>query len=461
MQADRYQEGFIVPANHLSAPTILPLQLHPAREALYHELHARPFPVIASPVRISHLALLLTDEDRERDFQHLRNLCSRYGVNPPADHESSFHQRFGEFEVRWERHLEFVTYTFLRPGSNSLPFSHPTLSMLPSDWLQEIPGQLVVALHLEVVSPEAEPLDRETLAECFEGQRLVSGRLLEGAATLWSAFRLHGDGAGRILLQNHGLNDNQTGRLILRVLELETYRLMALLGAQPARDLAPELGRLDQRLADMITHLSDTEGLEEERQLLRQLTTMAAQIERYRANTMSRFAATQAYYQLVMKRLEELKELDAGPNFTLAAFFSRRLTPAASTCESVGSRLEDLARRIERAGDLIRTRVDLKLEEQNRGLLASMNRRSKVQLRMQETVEGLSIAAISYYGISLIRYLLGALEPLGIDINKDVGTALAVPLVIGTVWWLTRRIKRIILQDEQTELAAQEPTEPR
>lgn len=430
----------------MTTTTALPLHKHPARASLYQELHARPFPVIGSPVRVSHLALMLSEQGREKDFDHLCNLCSRYGVNPPAANANSFYQRLGELEVRWERHLEFVTYTFVRPGRNTQPFSSTALSLLPQDWLEAVPGELVVALHLDVASPEDEPFDRESLADCFEGQRLVSGRLMEGAATLWSAFRMHGDGCGRILLHNHGLNANQTGRLILRVLELETYRLMALMGAQPARELSPVLRKLDMQLAEIITQLSTTEGLDEERELLGQLTTMAAQIERHRADTNSRFSATQAYYQLVMKRLEELKEIQRGPSFTLSAFFGRRLTPAAKTCDAVSQRLEDLARRIERAGDLIRTRVDLKLEEQNRRLLASMNRRSRLQLRMQETVEGLSIAAISYYGISLLRYLLGALEPLGVPLNKDLATAVAVPFVIGGVWWVTHRIKKFIVE---------------
>ncbi len=430
----------------LATPAHLPARAHPLREQLYQELHARPFPVIASPVRVSHLVLSLSEETHQADFEHLCALCERYGANPPAVADNSYYRRLGSFEVRWERHFEFVTYTFVWPGRNELLFAETALSLLPQDWVQAVPGELIAALHLEVLGPNDAVYDREALASYFEGQRLVSGRLMEGEATLWSAFRLHGDGCGRILLHNHSLNPNQTGRLILRVLELETYRLMALLGVSPARMLAPQVSHLDGQLAEIIARLSETEGLDEERQLLNQLTRMAAQIERYRADTIARFSATQAYYQLVMKRLEELKERHSGPSFTLTAFFTRRLTPAANTCNSVSQRLEDLARRIERAGDLIRTRVDLKLEEQNRRLLASMNRRSRLQLRMQETVEGLSIAAISYYGVSLLRYLLGALEPLGWPVNKDLATALLVPVVVGSVWWVTHRIKRFILE---------------
>lgn len=443
----------------ISSPNRLVLpKLHPARETLYHELHARPFPVIGSPVRVSHLALLLDEEDKQADFDHLCELCHRYGVSPPSSRENSFYQQLGDLKVRWERHQEFVTYTFIRPDKSAIAFSQSALSLLPADWLENIPGQLVVGLHLEVLSFEDKSLEREELAACFEGQRLVSGRLMEGAATLWSAFRLHGDGCGRILLHNHELNENQTGRLILRVLELETYRLMASLGARPARELAPSLRKLDQQLANIITRLSMTEGLEDERKLLNELTIMAAKIERHSADTISRFAATQAYYQLVMRRLDELKERESVPNFTLKAFFVRRLTPAANTCESTSRRLEDLAARIERAGDLIRTRVDIKLEEQNRRLLASMNRRSRLQLRMQETVEGLSIAAISYYGVSLLGYLFGALEPLGLPVNVNIAKAVAVPLVVGSVWWVTRRIKKFIVEASDPEREGQRST---
>lgn len=172
---------------------------------------------------------------------------------------------------------------------------------------------------------------------------------------------------------------------------------------------------------------------------------MAARVEQYRAQTNSRFAATRAYYGMVQQRLKELDEITSGNQFTLADFLSRRLTPAVNTCEAVGVRLEDVAKRIERAGDLIRTRVDLNLESQNRDLLDSMDRRSKLQLRLQETVEGLSIAAISYYAVNLLRLLFNAVPDNIPGFDANIATAVSIPLVVGGVWWLTRRIKKMIL----------------
>jgi len=334
----------------------------------------------------------------------------------------------------------------MRQGASDVPFSDTALTLLPRDWLSQLSGSLVVALHLELPDDNDHQWKR-ALAGSFEGHRLISAELMASSATLWSAFRLHGDGFGRILLRIKDLSPNQTGRLVQRVLELETYRLMALLSASQARELAPKLADLDMELSGVITELSEANELKEERHLLRRLTSMAALIERHRAETTNRFAATKAYYQIVLKRLEELDESHDGKNFTLMDFLGRRLTPAVNTCDAMSLRLEDLARRIERAGDLIRTRVDLKLEEQNRSLLASMDRRSHLQLRLQETVEGLSIAAISYYGVSLLNYLFIAVEPVLPWLQAPWATAASVPLVVLSVWLITRRIKRMIIRE--------------
>ena len=419
--------------------------IHPGRNDLYNELHARPLPVIESCARISHIALLVDEQQQLDDFHHLQQLCRHYQVTPPDHAVSSFSAVLGDLELRWERHLEFIAYTFLRHGVNESPFTHSAWSLLPQAWVEGLCGQLVVALHLELTTDGTEHWSKEQLVECFQGQRTLRATLAQGAGTLVSAFRLHDDGFGRIVLQTEGLRASQQGRLVQRVLELETYRLKAMLSARMARDLAPVLSGMDRDLATLITQLTRAEHLSKERALLDELTQMAARVEQYRAQTNSRFAATRAYYGMVQQRLKELDEITSGNQFTLADFLSRRLTPAVNTCEAVGVRLEDVAKRIERAGDLIRTRVDLNLESQNRDLLDSMDRRSKLQLRLQETVEGLSIAAISYYAVNLLRLLFNAVPEYVPGFDANIATAVSIPLVVGAVWWVTRRIKKMII----------------
>lgn len=429
----------------LSTESILPFKVHPKRDELYNELHARPFPVVQTPARVSRLAILIPEEERTRESAHLQNLCQRYGVNMPAEDSSFYQADFGSFQFRCGRHMEFVTYTFIRPGVGERPFESTALELIPQDWLQQMPGEVVAAFHVEMLDDAQPELSREQLKTCFEGQRLVYGHLMEGDASVWSAFRLHGDGFGRFLVHNHGLNNNQTGRLLQRLLELETYRLMALLALPDARKLGPELQQVDRKLASIIASATEIKGHADERKMLTELSQLAANVERWRTDTNYRFSAMRAYYSLVMKRMDELKELQVENYFTIGSFLERRLTPAYHTCESVSERLEDLARRIERAGDLLQTRVDLTIEAQNQSLLASMDRRGRLQMRLQETVEGLSIAAISYYLVSLVKIVLNALYSAGFAVNKDLATGISVPIVVAFVWWVTHRIKKVIM----------------
>lgn len=429
----------------------LPFRVHPRREELYNELHARPFPVVQTPARVSRLAVLIPEEDRAREFAHLQNLCQRYGVNMPAENCSFYQADFGSFLFRCGRHMEFVTYTFIRPDSGDQPFSSTALELIPQDWLRQLPGEVVAAFHIEMLDASQPALHREQLKTCFEGQRLVSGSLMDGDATVWSAFRLHGDGFGRFLLHNHGLNNNQAGRLLQRLVEMETYRLMALLALPEARRLGPSLQDMDRKLAGIIASAADMKDHADERKMLTDLSQLAAQVERWRTNTNYRFSAMRAYYSLVMKRMDELREQQVENYFTVGSFLERRLTPAYNTCESISQRLEDLARRIERAGDLLQTRVDLTIEAQNQRLLSSMNRRGRLQMRLQETVEGLSIAAISYYMVSLMKILIGAAYSAGLPINKDLVTGISVPVVIALVWWLTHRVKKAIVKATDSE----------
>jgi uncharacterized membrane-anchored protein len=108
--------------------------------------------------------------------------------------------------------------------------------------------------------------------------------------------------------------------------------------------------------------------------------------------------------------------------------------------------MDDLSKRIERASELLRTRISLTLQDQNRDLLATMNRRSRLQFRLQETVEGLSVVAISYYLVGLVKYLLDGLPLNNLGISKGSVLALIVPLVVVCVLVLTRQIKRRLIK---------------
>ncbi len=423
------------------------LDIHPLRDSLYAELHSRPFHVIPSPSRVTYLAVLCDSKTRAEQFDHFQQLFELMDETPPDEDNVCIEADFGNLRVRREKHLEFTSYTFVNLDVERCrdPFDCTGLTPVPKDWLRAIPGTVVAAFHVSIEDAREQPEPELPIVKSFfEKMRLVGSSPQDGDARVWTTFQLHSDGFGRFLIYNKSMSDSQLGRLTQRVIEIETYRLMALLALPLAREYNPQLSEMDLRLADTTSGLARNDDLDE-RDLLGKLTDMAAWVEAVRAKTTFRFSATRAYHELVLNRLSELREDEVSGHLTITEFMTRRLTPAVRTCESISERLENLSRRIDRVSDMMRTRVELSIQGQNQDLLASMDRRSKIQLMMQHTVEGLSVAAISYYMVGLLKYLIEALYNSGVNIDKSLTVGISVPVVILVVWFATRKIHKRFL----------------
>lgn len=426
-----------------------PLQLagqeHPLRSTVLAEVHARPYESLQGPLRLSHVALVTGPDGAlvEAEHQQLVALCELHGVQPPAPEASHFSRDLGPFRLRWERHQEFSTYTFFCPGVESVLFGQPAISLLPSDWLVNLPGELLVATHLVLVPQGGEPRGLNALEDCFVAESLAGSEVARGAARAFTDYRLHADGFSRILVEDQGLAPRQAGRLVQRLLEVETYRLMALLAFPLARQIGPEMARLEQALEGLTGQLIESRKLDDDQQLLQTLSELAARVEQLMAQSSFRLSAAQAYDQLIQQRIERLREQRIHDLQTMGNFLERRLAPAMRTCASVAQRQEALARRVSRTANLLRTRVDVALEAQNRDLLSAMNQRTQLQLRLQETVEGLSVVVLSYYAIGLLGYMGRGAQAAGWwGASLELGLGLAVPVVVGTLWVAMRGLRR-------------------
>jgi uncharacterized membrane-anchored protein len=438
----------------------LPFPDHPLREAVTAELHARTFDPIQAPARVAHLAYLCGERGSGRQTRYLAKLLSHYGVPVPADPTQQFTADLGGLRLRWERHTEFVTYTFTRHGVFSEPFGQTLLDELPQVWLRNLPGEVVTAVLLALESTEMPERSLDELVALFDGNPVIGSGVAGGAGRAWSDLRIHDDGYGHILLRDVSLSEGQAGRLVKRVLEINAYRAMALLGLPAARDAAPLLTDAEQRLAGVAARMAAAQGPVAgdqqsstaeadgpERALLAELTTLAAEIESVAADTATRFDASEAYYQVVRQRLEQLREERIPGLQTLTEFLDARLAPAVATCTATGERQQALADRAGRLTGLLRARVEVALQEQNRTLLDSMDRRARLQLRLQETVEGLSVVAISYYGVGLIGYLVRGFESSGWPLDPSLAIGIAVPLVVGAAWFALNRTRRRLRRD--------------
>jgi uncharacterized membrane-anchored protein len=405
------------------------------RGALTLEMHARRFPPLRIPAQILQIVVLIRHEESENPERHMAEMPGGAAPAPGA----RYHQcRMGNVDLVWERHTEFCTYTLLAAGKTDPLFSQDLFGSVDGAWLQAIPGEIIRASH--VVFTREEPGSGAEPPDCgFAEDSLVCCDIAGGAARMYSDFKLHAEGNGRLLIVDRGLMGIEPGQLLRRLLELGNYRKMALLGLPVAQAGMSQLEDLEARLADLTTAVANAETDPEG--LLVELTGLSAEIARLSSETRFRMSASGAYGQLVDERLSALSVEPVRGYLSLADFTERRLHPALRTCASFSSRLTDLAARAEWASALMRTRVETALTAQNRDLLASMDRRASIQLRLQETVEGLSVVAISYYVVGLLGYAAKPMLEVS-QINPAWFNTSAVLVALSGTWAILRLMRR-------------------
>lgn len=418
---------------------------HPQRIALHNEVHARPYEQLTGPLMLSHLALLTTEGEASRE--HLLGLLRARHLPLPAADASYLSLDIGGVQLRWEKHTEFQTYTFWRPlRQASLSFDALAVDDVPADWLASLPGQWLVGLHV-LVTPADEAAADELARTLLDGSSLVGSAVADAQASVYTDFRLDAAGFGRQLVCAGAINPRRLGRIVQRLLEIETYRMMALLGLPVAREVAATLHDAERDLADVAGAIRSAER-QQEPELLRQLTQLAGRVESLYAHTHARFSASSAYFELVQRRIGELREVRHGGLQMVGEFMDRRLAPAMQTCAWAARRQQALSERISRISNLLRTRVEIEQQQSSQGLLDAMNRRQKAQLLLQSAVEGLSVAAVTYYGAGLVGYLAKGAKAAGVPVAPDVAVALCIPLIAAAVWWGIRRLHRQVRFDE-------------
>jgi uncharacterized membrane-anchored protein len=402
------------------------------------------------PALIVYVAVLNAGVSREQEWAHLRLLPGHADLSLESLQGNFLRLRCDHFTVKWERHTEFTRYSIVQslPENADLGADGPALAphvATGTEWLRGLPGQTIGAIHLGMLQADLADPDLMAKAQAWLGEGTVlasrMGNTTEGLphSCILTHFRIGADGFERMLvLAPDGTTEARAGRISQRLLELETYRLMALRGLPVAKNLSAMLSAAETQLAD-ITGLLESKG-ETDQALLDLLVSLAARIERATAEHGFRFSATRAYDTLVSQRLAELRERPISGTQTLGEFMQRRLSPAMATVQATEKRLASLAERVSRSSALLRTRVDIATEAQNQVLLEKLTKGQALQLRLQSTVEGLSIAAISYYVVSLLLYGAKALHAAGMPIQPEVAVGVLVPLVLWGVWRTTRKI---------------------
>jgi uncharacterized membrane-anchored protein len=415
---------------------------HELRLLLNNELHGRPGLPVTAPSRITHLAFTIEPSDGD-PLEHVTKLCDALGVRPPAQDAPHHSVEIEGGQIKYERHGEFYRIGVVASGRED---KGEAIAILPFGWIDGLPGKRLVAIHTHILEQAAAVPGPEELRRYFGHDDLAGSLVSSGLASVWTDFRIADDGHTRILLQDHGLSPIRLGRVARRLHEIETYRMMALLALPLAQNLQRELGPLERSLSETVTGMMPEAKGEGDEELLARLSHIARDVEDISNRSSYRFAAARAYSALVAKRIAELGEQKLMNYQRLGVFLDRRFGPAMATCSAVTERIAGLAQRCERANNLLRTRVDIALEGQNQQLLRSVEQRARQQLMLQETVEGLSVVAISYYLIGIAAKLIEGLGTYLPMLDIKLTNLIAIPLVVLAVWLGVRRLRRRVQQ---------------
>lgn len=416
---------------------------HDLRKELNDEVHARPPLEMETPAKISYFVLLPDSGSKEAGRNHVRGLFDRMGKPVPDVTGNHLTADFGNFRLKWEQHTEFIRYTIVSGDDADCAFSDPAIKQLPSDWLSESKGKTLVATNIALMPRPASISYEELSAKYFSGNPLTGSVLGDGEAAAITDFRIAEDGFSRFLFFNHTMSPTLTGRMVQRLLEIDTYRMMALLAFPIARDLGPFLAERQAELAEITAEMIADQASADQL-LLRRLIQLEASIKARYADHDYRFRAAEAYAELVTIRIGYLREQRLEGFQPLGQFMQRRLRPAMSTCRSVSGGIEALSQRVGRSTQLLSTRVGIIREQQNQKLLEAMARRVKLQLRLQQTVEGLSAAAISYYVVGLIGYAAKAIAKTGLPVSPEAVMGISLPFVIFFAVFGIRSIRKRI-----------------
>ena len=409
---------------------------HELRQQIIDEMHLRRWPGLQVPLTIWQVVRTVADNERGAERKVLVAAIDDQAAQSPAGARHIGGDLHSGIRFTWERHTEGSSLAVF------VPFDASDAARTGArEWIEAFPGSVIRATQITVVGTSD---DAATVTDDFglRPAETVSGTLADGIR-FWSDFRLHESGYGRLVVASEGADPITLSRRVQQLQELGNYRNMALLGLPAVRAQWPELDIIERKLRAFALSVSDPQSRDD--MLLEDVAALSLDLATLNNDIGYRLDATKAYATLVAERLEDLDPEPVANFLSLNDFIRRRFLPAERTCRAHKERLDKLTGRAADLTALLRARIETRIESQNAQLLESMERRAEAQLRLQQLVEGLSIVAITYYGVGLFGYLIDALSEVMHLGSHDLIIGLSVPVIMALIWLFMRYAKRRVL----------------
>ena len=152
--------------------------------------------------------------------------------------------------LKWELHGEFCGFTVYAqsPMMTNEGFTdsrkplqdrvRARLSELGIESLNPSIGERMAAVDI-VLKPASYTDDAAEHAPLFSGNTLVGSTILATQkAQVWTDFQLDQAGFVCMLVTHQGIGSRQAGRVVQRLIDIDTYRMMAMLGIPRAKALS-------------------------------------------------------------------------------------------------------------------------------------------------------------------------------------------------------------------------------
>ena len=407
---------------------------HPYRAAIMAEVHARPVEITPATCRLRRLVVVMPPVAGAMlaVFERFAAFCAEQGLPLPQPDTRQHSFAAAGRQVTWEFHTEFVTLTW----RSALEDNDNSPDGLGLEVLAD--GLLMGAMRLDVIDETTIP---ERMVPGFNLPSLCLANVEAGKAQIATDFVPDADRFTRFELAAGGLTPLRRSIIVRRILEIETYRTMALLGLPLARSTAPELRRIETELTELMEGLSEATTPAAVQSALAALHALSVRSGQMSERLGYRFAAGHAYGDILRVRVRGIRETGTDRGSTLGSYIGNRVDPGLATCAAMEKRLAVLSAKLERAIGLLNVRIGVDMQVQNAAVLDNIAQTSRSQFLLQRTVEGLSTIAISYYLLGILSYLLaGPLEEL--HLHKTMALSIAAPFVVLAVWLMARAVRK-------------------
>lgn len=432
----------------------MPVREAPIRAELDVELLSRPSLAVKPPARVYHQAFLTGDTSAP--FANIAALLTSLDCSADDPDARQIVQNLDGGVLKWERHGEFVTLTVVDYVASDRMASDSTQTDdgRGTDGAQGTTSEGLWGQRIAPLLADSDFGDR--IAACQidvwpmmhmvksggDPEASAGSRLIGDDAIVFASYPPNADGFTTMRLYVNPMGKARCGRLIQRLLEIETYRYMGLMGFPLARAVQRDLHQLNADLNSHVAAMDVDADHSSNQSMLNDIQRLLQKTAALRARTDFRFAATRAYHAIFLKRLQEVREDRLDSFSRLSTFLNRRMQPAIDLCAAVARQQATLENRLSQMAQILRTRVEIGLAQQNQTVLAQLKSNGDMQVKLQRSVEGFSVVAISYYLVSLIAIFLKGGEKAGWLSGWEIYEALLAPVAIIIVLLRLRSVIR-------------------